>query len=102
MAVKKKAKKRPAKKKVATKKKKPAKKKKVAKKKPAKKKAAKKKKPAKKKKAAGKKKAFGGYSISFKGCTDSLEQVFGKKGLGPSQMTKLLWVYIKKKKLAGK
>jgi len=48
------------------------------------------------------KKAFGGYSINFNGCTETLEEVFGKKGLAPSEMTKAIWVYIKKKKIAGK
>lgn len=91
MAVKKKKRKAPAKKK----RKAPARKKRKA---PARKK----KKAAKKKKRSGKKKAFGGYSISFKGCTDSLEKVFGKKGIGPSQMIKVLWKYIKRKRLAGK
>lgn len=87
MAVKKKKKK--ATKKKATKKKKTTTRKK-AKKKPA------------KKKSTGKKKAFGGYTISFKGCTDSVEKVFGSKPLTPSDMTKALWKYIKRKKLAGK
>jgi len=51
---------------------------------------------------AKKKKAFGGYAISFAGQKASLEQVFGKAKLAPSQMTKKLWTYIKKKKLAKK
>lgn len=54
------------------------------------------------KKAAAKKPAFGGYSINFKGCMDSLETVFGNKPIGPSQMTKSIWAYVKKNKLAGK
>jgi hypothetical protein len=54
------------------------------------------------KSAKGKKAAFGGYTISFKGCTDSVECVFGSKAIAPSQMTKALWVYVKKNKLAGK
>ena len=48
------------------------------------------------------KKAFGGYSICFKGCDDSLESVFGTGKVAPSEMTKKLWVYIKKKGIAGK
>jgi len=48
-----------------------------------------------------KRKPFGGYNISFVGCTETLEQVFGKKGVTPSEMTKLLWKYIKKHKIAG-
>jgi len=49
-----------------------------------------------------KKKAFGGYSISFKGCKDSVESIFGSSPIGPSDMTKKLWAYVKRKKLAGK
>jgi len=48
------------------------------------------------------KKAFGGYSICFKGCDDSMEKVFGSGKLAPSEMTKKLWVYVKKHKIAGK
>lgn len=49
-----------------------------------------------------KKKAFGGYCISFKGCDDSLESVFGSGDITPSEMTKKLWAYVKKNKLSGK
>ena len=49
--------------------------------------------------AKGKKAAFGGYSISFKGCKDSLETLFGGTPIGPSDMTKKLWGYVKRKKL---
>jgi hypothetical protein len=45
------------------------------------------------------KKAFGGYSISFKGCKDSLESLFGSTPIGPSVMTKKLWGYVKRKRL---
>ncbi len=55
-----------------------------------------------KKAASGKKAAFGGYSINFKGCDDTVETVFGAKPIGPSEMTKLIWAYVKKNKLAGK
>ncbi len=48
------------------------------------------------------KKAFGGYSISFKGRKDTVESVFGSGKLAPSEMTKKLWTYIKRHKLAGK
>jgi chromatin remodeling complex protein RSC6 len=48
------------------------------------------------------KKAFGGYSISFKGCTDSLEQIMGSTPIGPSEMTKKIWSYVKRKKLGKK
>lgn len=48
---------------------------------------------------AKEKKAFGGYAICFKGCKDSLEQIFGSAPIGPSVMTKKLWSYVKRKKL---
>ena len=81
------AKKRKAKRKVK-KKKKVKKKRKVAKKK-------------KKKKKKGKsKKAFGGYTINFKGCRDTVDKVFGTKPIAPSQMTKKLWAYVKRKRLS--
>ena len=49
-----------------------------------------------------KKKAFGGYSISFKSRDETLEQVFGKGNVTPSEMTKKLWKFIKSKRLANK
>ena len=49
-----------------------------------------------------KKKAFGGYSISFKNRDESLEQIFGKGNVTPSEMTKKLWKFIKSKRLANK
>ena len=52
------------------------------------------------KKAKGK--AFGGYSINFKACKDAVESVFGSSPIGPSDMTKKIWGYVKRKKLAGK
>ena len=52
--------------------------------------------------AKAKKAAFGGYSINFKGCTDTVESVFGGAAIGPSEMTKKIWAYVKRKKLAGK
>lgn len=48
------------------------------------------------------KKAFGGYKICFKGCSHTMEDVFGRADLAPSEMTKKLWAYVKKHKLAGK
>jgi hypothetical protein len=47
-------------------------------------------------------KPFGGFSITFKGATDSLESVFGSAPIGPAEMTKKLWAYVKRKKLSGK
>lgn len=49
-----------------------------------------------------KKKAFGGYSISFKGRKETMQQVFGSGRLAPSEMTKKLWRFVKSKKLAHK
>ena len=48
------------------------------------------------------KKAFGGYTISFKGRKETVEQVFGSSPIAPSQMTKKLWAYVKSKKLSNK
>ena len=52
--------------------------------------------------AKAKKAAFGGYSINFKGCKDTVEGVFGSTAIGPSEMTKKIWAYVKRKKLGGK
>ncbi len=49
---------------------------------------------------ATKKAAFGGYTINFKGCTDTVEAVFGNKPVSPSDMTKKIWAYVKKHGLA--
>ncbi len=48
------------------------------------------------------KKPFGGYAISFKNRKETLEQVFGKTDIPPSQMTKKLWKFIKTKRLGRK
>jgi len=48
------------------------------------------------------KKAFGGYSVTFKNRDESLEQIFGKTGITPSEMTKKLWKFIKNKRLGHK
>jgi hypothetical protein len=53
-------------------------------------------------KSSGKKKAFGGYAINFKGRTETLESVFGNKPIGPSEMTKKIWHFVKTHKIAGK
>ncbi len=52
--------------------------------------------------ATKKKPAFGGYTISFKGCNESVEKVFGSSPIAPSEMTKKIWAYVKKNKLANK
>ena len=89
-------------KKKATTKKKAATKKKVA----PKKKAATKKKVAPKKKAAtkskAKKPAFGGYAINFAGRQETVEQVFGKKPIAPSEMTKRIWIFVKSNSLSNR
>ena len=48
------------------------------------------------------KKPFGGYSISFKNRVETLEQIFGKADIPPSEMTKKLWKFIKNKRLGHK
>jgi len=95
MATKRKATKRKATKRKATKRK--ATKRKATKRKATKRKATKRK--ATKRKA---KKPFGGYSISFKNRVESLEQIFGKADIPPSEMTKKLWKFIKNKRLGHK
>jgi hypothetical protein len=47
-------------------------------------------------------KAFGGMKISFGGSSDTLKDVFGGAPVSPSEMTKKLWVFIKKKGLMKK
>ena len=55
-----------------------------------------------KSKSKGKKKPFGGYAISFSGREETMEDVFGKGKVTPSEMTKKIWKFIKAKKLASK
>ncbi len=55
-----------------------------------------------KSKSRGKKKPFGGYAISFSGRTETVEDVFGKGKVTPSEMTKKIWIFIKAKRLASK
>ena len=83
-------------KKKATTKKKVAPKKTVA----TKKKVAPKKKAATKSKA--KKPAFGGYAINFAGRQETVEQVFGKKPIAPSEMTKKIWAFVKANSLSNR
>ncbi len=49
-----------------------------------------------------KKKPFGGYAINFKGRDETLEKVFGSKPVTPSEMTKKIWAFVKKHKLASR
>ena len=71
-----------------------------------KKKAATKKKVAPKKKAVTKKKskkpAFGGYAINFAGRQETVEKVFGKKPIAPSEMTKRIWAFVKSNSLSNR
>ena len=48
------------------------------------------------------KKNFGGYAVKFGGRTESLESIMGGKPIGPAEMTKKLWAFIKKHRLATK
>jgi hypothetical protein len=49
------------------------------------------------------KKPFGGYTISFASVKDAtLGEVFGAGAITPSDMTKKLWVFVKKKNLSKK
>ncbi|MCA9811829.1 MAG: hypothetical protein KC483_03085 [Nitrosarchaeum sp.] len=47
-------------------------------------------------------KAFGGYAISFAGRKETVEQVFGKTPIAPSQMTKKIWEFVKSKGLSNR
>jgi hypothetical protein len=44
-------------------------------------------------------KAFGGMKIAFGGANDTLKDVFGGTPISPSEMTKKLWAYVKRKGL---
>ena len=77
----------------------------AVKKKTTKRKTTTKKKAAPKKKATkskAKKPAFGGYAISFAGRKETAEQIFGKKPIAPSEMTKKIWAFVKSKKLSNR
>jgi hypothetical protein len=71
-----------------------------------KRKAATKKKVAPKRKAAtkskAKKPAFGGYAINFAGRQETVEKVFGKKPIAPSEMTKRIWAFVKSNSLSNR
>ena len=49
-----------------------------------------------------KKPAFGGYAIDFSGRSETVEQVFGKKPIAPSEMTKKIWAFVKSKNLSNR
>ncbi len=54
------------------------------------------------KKPKSARKAFGGYAVSFSGRRETLEQVFGKKPIPPSDMNKKIWAFIRKNALSSK
>ena len=56
----------------------------------------------KRKSSRKKGKAFGGYAINFAGRKETVEQVFGRGKVTPSEMTKKLWKFIKSKRLSSK
>jgi hypothetical protein len=49
-----------------------------------------------------KKVPFGGYQVCFKGCEDTMESLFSSAPMPPSAMTKRLWEYVKRHRLATK
>lgn len=55
-----------------------------------------------KSKSKGKKQPFGGYAISFSGRTETVEEVFGKGNITPSEMTKRIWKFVKAKRLSNR
>lgn len=46
--------------------------------------------------------AFGGYAISFAGRKETAEEIFGKKPIAPSEMTKKIWAFVKAKNLSNR
>lgn len=55
-----------------------------------------------KSKSKAKKKPFGGYAISFSGRSETVEEVFGKASITPSEMTKKIWKFVKAKRLSNR
>ncbi len=53
-------------------------------------------------KPSSNKKAFGGYAIDFAGRKETVEEVFGKKPIAPSEMTKKIWAFVKSKNLSNR
>jgi len=39
--------------------------------------------------------AFGGVTVSFKGVTETAEEVFGRVPIAPTEMAKILWQFVK-------
>jgi len=51
---------------------------------------------------AGAKKPFGGYTINFDSVSDwPISKIFGKGKVTPSEMTKLIWKFVKANKLSN-
>lgn len=48
------------------------------------------------------KQPFGGYAIQFNGRKETVEQVFGKTPITPSEMTKKIWAFVKAKQLSNR
>jgi hypothetical protein len=46
------------------------------------------------------KKVTGEYSLTFTGCTDTIESIFGDKPISPSQVANKMWAYVKRNRLA--
>lgn len=55
-----------------------------------------------KSKSKSKRKPFGGYAIKFAGRQETAEQIFGKKPVTPSEMTKKIWAFVKSRRLASR
>jgi hypothetical protein len=53
-------------------------------------------------KSKSSKKPFGGYAISFSGRQETVEEVFGKGKITPSEMTKKIWKFVKAKRLSSR
>jgi hypothetical protein len=53
-------------------------------------------------KSKSSKKPFGGYAISFSGRKETVEEVFGKSKITPSEMTKKIWKFVKAKRLSSR
>ena len=53
-------------------------------------------------KSRRKKKPFGGYAISFAGRKETVEEVFGRGKITPSEMTKKIWKFVKSKRLSSR
>ena len=49
-----------------------------------------------------KKPAFGGYAINLAGRKETAEQIFGKKPIAPSEMTKKIWAFVKSNDLSNR